>query len=333
MDGSDRTPEPETGDGKPETKPGDQAPESRDAAIARSPDHRANRSQPGRFLPRFSLRTLLLFVLLCASAFGLWWRWEPAFRTEPLPQKSRASVYKYILSPDGSRAGACTDDGTVLIWRVSDATQVLEDSVYAKATDVSFSSDSRMLAASGIPGPVKVWDCETGKALLSASSRTGASNSSSLAAEFSKDGRYLWVVFSDGMEVWDVPGARRLFVVPESKEGLCRFSEDGRFLRSGVHWFELPSGKEAGPPAAGTRYYISENRTGDEANGILLVRRDGLQPSPLSLQKFRMTEWQSVTMPELWLALLFGFGVGWSLVRDFRTLRKGSVQRPGGAPG
>ena len=30
-----------------------------------------------RFVPRYSLRTLAVFMLLCTSGFGLWWRWEP----------------------------------------------------------------------------------------------------------------------------------------------------------------------------------------------------------------------------------------------------------------
>ncbi len=30
-----------------------------------------------KLLPRFSLRTLAIFTLLCTSGFGLWWRWEP----------------------------------------------------------------------------------------------------------------------------------------------------------------------------------------------------------------------------------------------------------------
>lgn len=34
-----------------------------------------------RSLPRFSLRTLLILVLLAGSGFGLWWRWEPWVET------------------------------------------------------------------------------------------------------------------------------------------------------------------------------------------------------------------------------------------------------------
>ena len=33
---------------------------------------------------RFSLRSLLLLVLLIASGFGLWWRWEPWVKGEGL---------------------------------------------------------------------------------------------------------------------------------------------------------------------------------------------------------------------------------------------------------
>lgn len=115
MDGSDREPELETGNRKPETHAGDREPESSGAAIARSPDHRVNRSKPRRWLPRFTLRTLLLFVLLCASGFGLWWRWEPwlvSWRIEG----HKGPVRYAEFSKDGRYILTASWDKTIKIW-------------------------------------------------------------------------------------------------------------------------------------------------------------------------------------------------------------------------
>ena len=37
----------------------------------------ADAPQKPRRLPRFSLRSLDLFVALCDTGYGLWYRWEP----------------------------------------------------------------------------------------------------------------------------------------------------------------------------------------------------------------------------------------------------------------
>jgi len=49
-----------------------------------------------RLLPRFSLRTLALAVLLAGSGFGLWWRWEPWVVTRTFPGGAS-------WSPDGEQ--------------------------------------------------------------------------------------------------------------------------------------------------------------------------------------------------------------------------------------
>jgi hypothetical protein len=52
---------------------------------------------------RFSLRTLVVFVLLVGSGFGLWWRWEPWFvRREFEYQGNKLTAFKNV-SPDGKR--------------------------------------------------------------------------------------------------------------------------------------------------------------------------------------------------------------------------------------
>jgi len=47
-----------------------------------------------RIIPRFSLRTLVVFLLLVTSGVGLWWHWEPWYleRKSALPDRKVRSV-------------------------------------------------------------------------------------------------------------------------------------------------------------------------------------------------------------------------------------------------
>jgi len=54
-----------------------------------------------RFLPRFSLRTLVIFLLLVTSGMGLWWHWEAWWLEERAELPDYTSVF---LSASGERA-------------------------------------------------------------------------------------------------------------------------------------------------------------------------------------------------------------------------------------
>src|SRR5437868_6455487 len=75
-------------------------------------------ARPGRRLRlRFSLRTLLLFVLLIASAGALWWRWEPW-------------GFSYTINmPDGPPTTVhFSDDGRLLLIAYDEPTDRNSDS-------------------------------------------------------------------------------------------------------------------------------------------------------------------------------------------------------------
>ncbi|MCK6473521.1 MAG: WD40 repeat domain-containing protein [Planctomycetes bacterium] len=63
-----------------------------------------------RFLPRFTLRTLTLCVLLAASGLGLWWKWEP-WAIRWIQETQERYGMDTPFSPDGSSVLSETDGG------------------------------------------------------------------------------------------------------------------------------------------------------------------------------------------------------------------------------
>ena len=58
--------------------------------------------KPKRLLPQFSLLTLVLFVAVCGSGYGLWTQWTPWATAHILREHSEA-VYSAEFSSDGMR--------------------------------------------------------------------------------------------------------------------------------------------------------------------------------------------------------------------------------------
>jgi len=56
-----------------------------------------------RFAPRFSLRTLVVFLLLVTSGMGLWWHWEPWY-CEEAREGLGDPPWDAEFSPDGERS-------------------------------------------------------------------------------------------------------------------------------------------------------------------------------------------------------------------------------------
>jgi len=60
--------------------------------------------------PKFSLRTLLLFVCLAGAGLGLWWRWEPWVEDKGIHPSFDSSIFSKKgwelpkKSPDGTRS-------------------------------------------------------------------------------------------------------------------------------------------------------------------------------------------------------------------------------------
>src|SRR3954468_15013348 len=64
---------------------------------------------------RFSLRTLVAFVLLVGSAGGLWWRWQPWCYAYTLGDNSYR-IFGAICSPDNGTIVTLSGDGASRVW-------------------------------------------------------------------------------------------------------------------------------------------------------------------------------------------------------------------------
>ena len=68
-----------------------------------------------RFRLRYSLRSLLLFMLLFSAALALWRDWNP-WRVEHVLQGHTDQVSGAAFSPDGRHIVTSSRDGTARVW-------------------------------------------------------------------------------------------------------------------------------------------------------------------------------------------------------------------------
>jgi WD40 repeat protein len=119
---------------------------------------------------RFSLRTLLCFILLVGSAIALWKHWAP-WRVERMLSGHTQYVSHGFFSPDGNRAATCGYDKTVRVWNVQTGTQMHVIKTTDDEPSVAFSRDSSSLVVENrILGQfprktdsIDVWNVDSGQ--------------------------------------------------------------------------------------------------------------------------------------------------------------------------
>jgi WD40 repeat protein len=139
-----------------------------------------------RWRLRFSLLTLVLFVLVVGSGMGVWFRWEPWVVERTLAGRS-GLVWQECRSPDGRRIVSVSRDATP---RVRDAETGRELVVLKGHTEVVtsavFSRDGVRILTASYDGTARVWDVETGRELTALSSHGGVAT-----AAFSPDDHHV----------------------------------------------------------------------------------------------------------------------------------------------
>jgi len=204
-----------------------------------------------RLMPRFSLRTLLLFTLLVTSGFGLWWNSEPWACALVFQDEKDPAQYGWI-SPSGDRLAFWRRHSKSVTFHDPDTAELL-GSVPGHVLDLT-DDFSKALVLSKI-GPATVRDSENGAEV-------------SLRARLPRFGG--WGQFSpDGTKV-----------VMSCAEGRTRIwnASDGTLLRT-IKW-------PRGSLSPGGRFVVagklSQDMTDyvyDLATGELLYTRDGLSIS------------------------------------------------------
>jgi WD40 repeat protein len=161
-----------------------------------------------RWLPRlrFSLRTLVILVLLIGSGATLRLHWEPWYRAVRFPDQ-RETVWKLYFSPDGRTVAAATLDGQVEIDdpKTGEAVSTLPmESGLGCSPYISFSPDSRRMLASN-ERSLRVWDLSSGKEVLAIKptdpSTVILTHEIPYQAQFTPDGK--WIVGNPPYRIWN----------------------------------------------------------------------------------------------------------------------------------
>jgi WD40 repeat protein/serine/threonine protein kinase len=148
--------------------------------------------------------------------------------------KRRNSVYSLVVSPDGQRLGAVTDDG-VRFWDVATRTELRRLNLPIRGVRVvAYSPDGRWLAAGGDNPSVVIVDAASGKRLVELTGLAGRIQS----IVFSPDGRQLLTAGRDPtLRLWDAATGRlvRSFAGHSLEVLAAIFHPDGTRVASAGH--------------------------------------------------------------------------------------------------
>ena len=109
-----------------------------------------------RLLPRFSLRTLALFMLLVTSGMGLWWHWGPWYCERTLTSHGK-TIRTVFFTPDGTRVMVCSTDGKAHVWEVATGKCVQFLESYEGPDHAALSPDGQRLVSAGRIGTFGIY--------------------------------------------------------------------------------------------------------------------------------------------------------------------------------
>ena len=123
--------------------------------------------KPRLWRPRFSLRTLLILVLLAASSYGLRYRWEPW-----VLERTIDGVAEWIQAVDCSpdkRHLVIAGKGEVANVHDADSGALVASLVGHEGdiATVAYSPDGNQIVTSGFDKSVRLWNAVTGEQLAS----------------------------------------------------------------------------------------------------------------------------------------------------------------------
>ena len=206
-----------------------------------------------KLVPRYSLRTLVVFLLLVTSAWGLWWRWEPWYVVnefqERHPYDGQPTMGVGDISPDGKLIALLERE---TMWWAYPSGGGYDRHLWDRATicdistgepvmhipgagDVHFLPDSRhVYAGDGYSvtrdwKSYRVWDIASRRCV----SRGYGEDGEFAGGYISPDGKYLvsYVNAESAFWLWDMRAGRRLGLVDGLNGnviGVAGFALDGQ---------------------------------------------------------------------------------------------------------
>jgi WD40 repeat protein len=174
------------------------------------------------------------------------------------------TVNGLAFSPDIRWLASASSDGSVLLWNVTERTQLALPTPTSNMAvwDVVFSPDGQELAAAFEDGKLVVWDVASKQQLSGMPLEAHYLGALSLA--FSPDGRLLASAGADGRVIlWDTTtwGGQTIAQLASDMREIA-FSPDGKLLAFGgddrfVYLWDVKNGKYASPPLVGHTYNIT----------------------------------------------------------------------------
>jgi WD40 repeat protein len=309
---------------------------------------------PKRRWFRFSLRTLLVFVLLVGSGMGLWWKWEPWTVLRNIAGRTRLPLF----SLDGARL-LTTGDQCAYIWDATTGGLLAQLRTPGHKVETASLSPSgaRIVTEECSPrAQLRMWDVGSGRELSAVAVTESASELDFL--EFSPDEiRVFFHGYFRGIQVWDSESgnvskageadkawvlerlcrydgdrvAQRInngkipsklgFLRGTSGGGSVDFTADGKrvvvaYPHGGVDVWDVESGTELTSLAENTAIAATFSPDGER---VAVVGRD--LNGVLIWHRRRPEYWWGVAwLPEFWLTFAFSAAFIWSVRRDRKTL-------------
>ena len=271
---------------------------------------------------RFSLRTLVLFLLFATSWIGTRVLTKPWIEEKRLVGHS-LSVRSVRFSPDGSLLVSTSFDGTARLWDVPRGkTLAILKAPRADFRDAAFSPDGKLVVTAGTDGKVTFWSVDNG-ALL----RVIETSISPYPqwVQFSPDGQRVIVSGSRRAEAYDVESGRRCEVDERDGSEFRRraLSPDGT-----IQAVPSPKGIEILATGNGESASLIQKLELQDGNATFVTYSPdgshlaaGTRGGDVVLWKRRFRERTPLSQPALWSLWLFALLTLLSICHDRKYFR------------
>jgi WD40 repeat protein len=227
-----------------------------------------------RFIPRFSLRSLLLLSLLVSSGFLLYMDFAPWQRGLILiagrdKKTEKGDGYQTLasFSPDGKSICYCGDTTFPRVCNATTGADLFQLNEHPDSIiSVNYSPNGRWILSSGSDGIARLWNARTGTQEKSFDGHNGRF----ICAAFSSDSTKFITAGADKIaRIWDISSGKEIAQLAEQLSDVrepeflscVAFSPDGRTVAT-VHGYNIlnwntEDWKLAKATATGTTYFCA----------------------------------------------------------------------------